>query len=194
MVLREIRGENSSALPAASCWSRCSVGALILRQFGLQPGDRCALLGAELNFQWAVARPGADGGEASSWCRCTRVRLPLNLRHDEGLLAEPLFVSDAASGRSRGAGVAESAARASRLTKCLGKRVPREGNCARRRPYSARRRTGHDHLHFGHLRRAERRLPEHGKSESHVACTTERLDQLMGATRESGPRVSLLAI
>ncbi len=72
----------------------------IFGEAGVQPGDRCALLGAEFD-PLDGDRPGADGGRRRSSSRCTRGKRRRNWRHDAGLRpAASCFVSDAALGEA----------------------------------------------------------------------------------------------
>ena len=191
VVLREVRGaEFVQRNREATCWSRWRNARAYLRQSGLQPGDRCALLGPN-SIRWAAIDLAlmAEGV----------IVVPLYSRQAPAELAAMmqdstprlLFVAEAALGEGvaqvwpappRRVAFDESAQTDPSGKECGAPQCAREG------------RSGHHHLHLGNFWRAEGRLPEHEKSESHAGLH----DGLDGPTGEiaarTDARVSIPAV
>ena len=77
VVLREIRGQEFASVSGNELLEQVQSARQFLRSAQLQPGDRCALLGAN-SVRW-VAVDLALMARARSSCRCTRGRQLANL-------------------------------------------------------------------------------------------------------------------
>ncbi|HYT24612.1 MAG TPA: AMP-binding protein [Candidatus Polarisedimenticolia bacterium] len=181
VVLREIHGDRFVSVTGRELLDQVQLLRLFLRNFGFQPGDRCALL-APNAIRWAASHLAlmAEGV----------IVVPLYFRQAPAELAgmmkdcQPrlIFVSDAALGES----VAHAWPEAPR--RVLFEEALRESASQSRLPDEPNPRTDSDIVTIiytsGTSGEPKGVCLNVGNLTHMLSCTTERLNQLMGATRE----------
>src|SRR5947208_8297440 len=181
VVLREIRGDRFVSVTGRELLDQIQLVRTFIRRSGVQPGDRCALLAAN-SIRWAVFHLAlmAEGA----------IVVPLYSRQAPAELAgmmrdcQPrlIFVSDAALGES----VVQSWPEAPR--RVLFDEVPRQAAPQTPLADAPNPRADSDVVTLiytsGTSREPKGVCLNVGNLTHMLSCTTERLDQLMGATHE----------
>jgi len=181
VVLREIRGDRFVSVTGRELLDQVQLVRAFIRNAGVQPGDRCALLGPN-SIRWAAFHLAlmAEGV----------IVVPLYSRQSPAELAamvkdcQPhlIFVSDTALG----SGVAQAWPRAPRCV--LFEEVLDESTLQPRLPDAPNARRDSDIVTIiytsGTSGEPKGVCLNVGNFSHMLSCTTERLDQLMGATHE----------
>jgi long-chain acyl-CoA synthetase len=181
VVLREVRGREFASVTGRELLEQISRARTYIRQSGVQPGDRCALLGPN-SIQWATLHVAlmAEGA----------IVVPLYSRQAPAELAAMikdcsprlLFVSDAAFGEAVAQAWPEAPPRVS-FDEALGKIPAGKGMAGGPNP-----RRDDDLvtiIYTSGTSGEPKGVCLNTANLNHMlSCTTERLNQLMGATRE----------
>jgi long-chain acyl-CoA synthetase len=181
VVLREVRGREFASVTGRELLEQISRAGAYLRQSGVQPGDRCALLGPN-SIQWAaldVALMAEGAIVVPLYSRQAPAELAAMIKDCRPRL---LFVSDASLGEAVAQAWPEAPPRVL-FDDALGK-VP-AGKGIARSPNPRR----DDELvtiiyTSGTSGEPKGVCLNTGNLNHMLSCTRERLNQLMGATRE----------
>jgi long-chain acyl-CoA synthetase len=181
VVLREVRGREFASVTGRELLEQISRARAYLRQSGVQPGDRCALLGPN-SMQWAaldVALMAEGVIVVPLYSRQAPAELAAMIKDCSPRL---LFVSDASLGEAVAQAWPEAPPRVL-FDDALGKSPAGEGIAADPNP---RRDDELVTIIYTSGTSGEPKgvCLSTGNLNHMLSCTTERLNQLMGATRE----------
>jgi long-chain acyl-CoA synthetase len=181
VVLREVRGREFASVTGRELLEQISRARAYLRQSGVQPGDRCALLGPN-SMQWAaldVALMAEGVIVVPLYSRQAPAELAAMIKDCSPRL---LFVSDASLGEAVAQAWPEAPPRVL-FDDALGKSPVGEGIAADPNP----RRDDElvTIIYTSGTSGEPKGVCLNTANLNHMlSCTTERLNQLMGATRE----------
>jgi long-chain acyl-CoA synthetase len=181
VVLREVRGREFASVTGRELLEQISRARTYIRQSGVQPGDRCALLGPN-SIQWAtldVALMAEGAIVVPLYSRQAPAELAAMIKDCSPRL---LFVSDAAFGEAVAQAWPEAPPRVS-FDEALGKIPAGKGIAGGSNP-----RRDDDLvtiIYTSGTSGEPKGVCLNTANLNHMlSCTTERLNQLMGATRE----------
>jgi Long-chain acyl-CoA synthetases (AMP-forming) len=191
VVLREVRGREFASVTGRELLEQISRARAYLRQSGVQPGDRCAILGPN-SIQWAaldVALMAEGAIVVPLYSRQAPAELAVMIRDCSPRL---LFVSDAPLGEALAQAWPEAPPRIS-FGDALGKVPAGKGIAGGPNP---RRDNELVTIIYTSGTSGEPKgvCLNTGNLNHMLSCTAERLDQLMGRHSRAGPRLSLLAV
>ena len=181
VVLREVRGREFASVTGRELLEQISRARAYLRQSGVQPGDRCAILGPN-SIQWAaldVALMAEGAIVVPLYSRQAPAELAVMIRDCSPRL---LFVSDAPLGEAMAQAWPEAPPRIS-FGDALGKVPAGKGIAGGPNP---RRDNELVTIIYTSGTSGEPKgvCLNTGNLNHMLSCTAERLNQLMGATRE----------
>jgi long-chain acyl-CoA synthetase len=181
VVLREVRGREFTSVTGRELLEQISRARAYIRQSGVQPGDRCALLGPN-SIQWAaldVAMMAEGAIVVPLYSRQAAAELAAMIKDCSPRL---LFVSDAAFGEAVAQAWPEAPPRVL-FDDALGK-VP-SGKGIAGGPNPRRDDALVTIIYTSGTSGEPKGVCLNTANLNHVlSCTTERLNQLMGGTRE----------
>src|SRR6266850_4773539 len=181
VVLREIRGDHFVSVTGRELLDQVQLVRVFIRNAGVQPGDRCALL-APNSIRWAAFHLAlmAEGViVVPLYSRQSPAELTAMMKDCQPRL---IFVSDT----TLGGGVAQSWSQAPRCV--LFEEVLHESTLQLRLPDAPHARQDSDIVTIiytsGTSGEPKGVCLNVGNFSHMLSCTTERIDQLMGATHE----------